>query len=112
VAKLLDEEQRVRMLERVTRSDQSFEISSKRFQSFRVKHAVVNLVAINAVVKAGDTVSPAFLVEKNLINKVNGKNPSVKILGTGEIAVAITVSGCAVSASAKAAIEKAGGKVA
>jgi ribosomal protein L15 len=63
-------------------------------------------------VKAGDMITPAFLVEKNLIQKVNGRIPSVKILGNGEISVAINVSGCTTSTSAKSSIEKAGGKVA
>ncbi len=82
------------------------------FKSFRAKPAVVNLGELAQVVKAGDTVSPAFLLEKKLVEKVSGKTPSVKILGSGELTVAVTVSGCTVSASAKAAIEKAGGKVA
>jgi large subunit ribosomal protein L15 len=64
------------------------------------------------VLKGGETITRAFLLENNIISKTNGKIPSVKILGNGEISVAITVSGCTVSASAKAAIEKAGGKVA
>jgi large subunit ribosomal protein L15 len=82
------------------------------FKAFRTKATVVNLSELANVVKAGDTINPAFLVEKNIIQKINGRTPSVKILGNGEIAVAVNVSGCTVSSSAKAAIEKAGGKIA
>lgn len=82
------------------------------FKSFRSKPVVVNLSELNGVVKDGENISPAFLLEKGLIEKVNGKMPSVKILGNGEIAAKVTVTGCSVSASAKTAIEKAGGKIA
>lgn len=82
------------------------------FKAFRVKPAVVNISELATVVKTGDTINVAFLIEKNLIEKVNGKVPAVKILGNGEISVAVTITGCTLSASAKAAIEKAGGKVA
>jgi large subunit ribosomal protein L15 len=55
-------------------------------------------------------VSYALLKEAKLLKKdYKGK---VKILGTGEIAFPIAVSGFEVSASAKAKIEKAKGKVA
>jgi ribosomal protein L15 len=37
--------------------------------------------------------------------------PEVKILGTGEITKALVVKGCAVSASASAAISSAGGTI-
>jgi ribosomal protein L15 len=40
-----------------------------------------------------------------------GKIPAVKILGTGEIAVALKFEGLVVSDAAKAKIEKAGGSV-
>lgn len=81
------------------------------FKAFRAKPAVVNLAQIAKVAKSGDAITPAFLIEKNLVEKINGKVPSIKILGTGEISVALNFSGCTTSASAKAAIEKVGGKV-
>jgi ribosomal protein L15 len=38
-------------------------------------------------------------------------SPKVKILGNGELSIALSVEGCVVSATAKAKIEKAGGSV-
>lgn len=81
-------------------------------KAFRTKPAVVNVSEIATVVKGGEVINPAFLLEHKLIQKVSGKTPQVKILGNGEITVAITISGCTISASARTAIEKAGGKVA
>ena len=77
---------------------------------YRGPEAVVNLSALN-VFKAGDAVNPKTLIAKGLIKEILGKTPVVKILGTGSITVAITVTGCTASATALAAIEKAGGTV-
>ncbi len=72
----------------------------------------VNLATLESAFSAGDTVTPVVLVKKGIVNKRSGRLPSVKILGTGEITKALAISGCTVSAAAKAAIEKAGGSVA
>ena len=72
--------------------------------------AVVNVSSLN-IFKAGDVVSPSTLLAKGLIPKVVGKLPTVKVLGTGELTVKVTVQGCAVSVSAKTKIESAGGTV-
>ena len=77
---------------------------------YRGPEAVVNLSALN-VFKAGDAVNPKTLIAKGLIKEILGKTPVVKILGTGSISVAITVTGCTASVSATTAIEKAGGTV-
>jgi large subunit ribosomal protein L15 len=81
------------------------------FQSFQVKPAIVNLEALEATVAAGETVTPAYLVEKGLVNKTGGRVPSVKILGTGDLSKKFNVTGCTVSATAKSKIEKVGGKI-
>ena len=81
---------------------------SRTVRMDRVTYVPVNLAALEAAFAAGDTVSPATLAKKGL---TRGKGMRVKILGTGEIGKAFAVSGCAVSARAKAAIEKAGGSV-
>lgn len=52
-------------------------------------------------------INPAVLVQSGVIRK---KNASVKILGTGELQKALTVTAHAFSASAKTKIEAAGGK--
>ncbi len=77
----------------------------------RVRAVAVNVAALEAVFAAGETVSPKTLVAKDVVETVRKKAPKVKILATGEITKALTIEGCEVSATAKAKIEKAGGKV-
>ena len=48
---------------------------------------------------------------RELLERVDGKLPTIKILGTGEIKKALTIEGCLVSKTAKEKIEKAGGTV-
>lgn len=71
----------------------------------------VNLSSIEQAFKSGDTISPETLVKNGLVEVRNGRIPSVKILGEGELTKKLSFSKVAVSASAKSAIEKAGGKV-
>jgi large subunit ribosomal protein L15 len=66
---------------------------------------------INAAFKAGAIVKPSTLVAAGVIEQYKGKNQKIKILGSGEITKKITLVGCAVSQSAKAKIEAAGGTV-
>lgn len=75
----------------------------------RVKYTAVNIAALEATFAAGDTVTPAVLVAKGIVSARAGRAPRVKILGTGELSKALSISLCTYSASAKAAIEKAGG---
>lgn len=81
-----------------------------RFKSPSIKATPVNLNALNVFV-AGDTINPKTLFEKGLIRRVNGKLPVVKILGTGDITIKITVADCITSTTAKEKIEKAGGTI-
>lgn len=74
--------------------------------SFAVAGELVNIGSLDKVFKAGDEVTPEILKKKNLVKK----SDKVKILGNGELKVALKVTAHAFSASAKAAIEKAGGK--
>ncbi len=71
----------------------------------------VNLAALEAKFAAGDTITPAVLAKAGLVRARGGKAPKVKILGTGELTKKLSLSGVAASASAKAAIEKAGGSI-
>ena len=75
----------------------------------RIPMSVVNLEALELNFKAGDTVSPATLLVRGLVRRAKGRAPAVKILGTGELTKALVVQGCILSASALAAITKAGG---
>jgi large subunit ribosomal protein L15 len=72
---------------------------------FRVDYSPVNL---DQLVSADvDTVTPDVLVAKGLVRK----GTLVKVLGRGEVTVAIDVTAHAVSKSAAAAITAAGGSV-
>ena len=82
-----------------------------RFNSPSTKATAVNVSALN-VFAPGATVSPATLLEMNLIRRKGGTLPTVKVLGTGDITVAVTVTGCLVSTVARTKIEKAGGSIA
>lgn len=75
---------------------------------YRGPEAVVNVSQLN-VFAAQEVVNPTSLVAKGLIAPAFGKHPKVKILGNGEITVAVKVTECTVSDTAKAKIEKAGG---
>ena len=77
----------------------------------RIAVSPVNLAALEASFKAGETVSPATLLAKGLVRRAKGRAPIVKILGTGTITKAFVVSGCTLSATALAALTKAGGTI-
>ncbi len=74
---------------------------------FKVEYAIVNLDVLNCF-EAGTEVDYTLLTDNNLIKSV--KNAAgLKVLGNGELNVALTVKAEKFSASAKEAIEKAGG---
>lgn len=77
-------------------------------KSIHDKAVAVNLSAISKSFTAGETVSAATLREKGVIK--GARNATIKVLGTGDIAK-LSFEGVAVSATAKAAIEKAGGTI-
>ncbi|MFA6251181.1 MAG: 50S ribosomal protein L15 [Candidatus Paceibacterota bacterium] len=81
-----------------------------RFKSFAVKFSPVNVGALN-VFDAETVINPEILFTKNLVRRVRGSLPNVKILGTGEISKKLTITGCKVSTSARLKIEKAGGTI-
>lgn len=72
---------------------------------FRVSYSVVNLDTLDAM--SGDEVSPETLRAAGLV----GKGALVKVLGRGEVHRALQVKVHALSASARTAIEAAGGSV-
>lgn len=73
---------------------------------FRVKYRIVNLGDIAGAFKSGETVDSASVAEKGLSK---GKGP-LKVLGNGEVKVALTVKANAFSKSAIEKIKAAGGK--
>ncbi len=81
------------------------------FKSYAEHVIVVPLSAIEKGYKDGERVEPATLVKKGIVERTEGNFPRVKILLSGSITKKVTVSGVEISASTKAAIEKAGGTV-
>ena len=75
---------------------------------FKKVYSIVNVASLQERYQKGDCVNIASLVEKGLVR--NFKNP-VKILGEGELTVALEVTVDKVSSSAQKKIEDAGGKV-
>lgn len=75
---------------------------------FKKEFTVVNLGRIAERFEAGETVDPITLIECGLVTKTRMK---VKILATGDFNLKLTVKAHAISASAKAKIEAAGGTV-
>ncbi len=78
------------------------------FKSLKPKDAIVTLAELEAAFQDGTTVNPRTLKAKGLVTSAS---KSVKILGNSGLKKKLTIVGCAVTASAKAAIEKAGGSL-
>lgn len=74
---------------------------------FKKVYAIVNLDALNAF-EAGTVVDYELLFTEGLVKEVKN-SVGLKVLGNGELQVALTVKASAFSESAKEAIEKAGG---
>ena len=73
----------------------------------RVEYKALNVGLLNNVFQNGDTVSRESLYAKGLISK---NEEHIKILGDGEITMALTIEGVKCSAAAREKIQKAGGK--
>lgn len=74
----------------------------------RVEYTPINVSRLEGLFEAGDVVDAESLVAKGVIKH---EFIPVKVLGDGELTKALTVRVDKVSASAKAKIEAAGGKV-
>jgi large subunit ribosomal protein L15 len=74
---------------------------------FKTEYQVVNIGRLAELFPAGAEVTPESLVEGGAVRK----GELVKVLGDGELSVALRVSAHAVSASARQKIEAAGGTV-
>ena len=80
---------------------------------FRKEYAAVNLGALERAIVAGKLDGAAPITEESLVaaGLARGGLHGVRLLGGGEITRAITITVAGASASAKAAVEKAGGSV-
>ena len=74
---------------------------------FPKSYAVVNVESLNAFA-AGETVTPELLAGRRIVRALR---EGVKILGNGELKIALTVQAHAFSKSAEQKIVAAGGKV-
>ncbi|MBL1434221.1 uL15 family ribosomal protein [Candidatus Wolfebacteria bacterium] len=82
-----------------------------RFNSVAPKHAQVNVSKIEELFEKGTTITPKLLLDAELVRKITGRVPKVKILGNGEITKSFKFEKFTFSASAKEKIEKAGGTI-
>jgi large subunit ribosomal protein L15 len=75
----------------------------------RVEYAAINLDVLQQLAESNGvtTIDKQFLISKHLINK----REMIKVLGRGEITIALEVHAHKFSSTAKAAIEKAGGSI-
>lgn len=82
------------------------------FLSIQTKPVIVKLEIIEKAFSNGDKVNPSTLEQKGIVQFRQGKAQAIKILGgTVEFTKKVAISNCTISASAKEAVEKAGGSV-
>ena len=83
-----------------------------KFNSVQDKPQVINLSRLGENFAAKAEVNPEVLVAKKLIRRQGGKTPNVKILGNGEITIALVFKDCTVTTDAREKITAAGGSIA
>jgi large subunit ribosomal protein L15 len=74
----------------------------------RVEYAVVNVKTLAERFQPNETVTPEILKQRRILRRLKD---GVKVLGVGEINIPLTVHAHAISESARAKIEAAGGTV-
>ena len=86
-------------------------LPKKGFNNAKFKEVVevVNVGELNAAFQDGAVVNEVALREIGLVSR---SCDTVKVLGSGEISVKLTIEGAKVSAAAREKIEKAGGSIA
>ncbi len=84
---------------------------AKSVNNNKQKMVPVNVSGLEATFTTGSEINPSALARSGVISRVRKRVPPVKILGSGEVTKSFTVSGCAVSETAKTKLEAAGGKV-
>ncbi|TSC86192.1 MAG: large subunit ribosomal protein L15 [Parcubacteria group bacterium Gr01-1014_8] len=80
--------------------------------SDRQRAVIISLEQLERAFDAGAEVTPKTLKTHDLLSERSVKFPFVKIVGGGTLSKKLSFKDCAVTASAKVAIEKAGGTVA
>ncbi len=82
-----------------------------KFKGFPKAIAIVNIEDLDKKFKSLSVINPEILLKEKLIHKIKGKIPKVKILGKGKLTKKLVIENCDISKTAKAAIEKAGGRI-
>ncbi|MEA3295691.1 MAG: 50S ribosomal protein L15 [Patescibacteria group bacterium] len=82
-----------------------------KFNKYKIEPTIVNVSVLESKFETNDKITPLFLLERKIVNKVKGKVPKIKILGKGNLTKAFIIENCAVSKSAKEKIEKNKGKI-
>ncbi len=82
-----------------------------RTHVYRLSHPVISLARLQNLFDTGATINPLALVEKKVVSMREATTRDIKILGNGNLEKKFTLEGCVVSATTRAKIEKAGGKV-
>ena len=78
-------------------------------KAFKDVFEVVNVGELNNAFQDGAIINEAALRDSGLVSRTCD---AIKILGTGDLALKLTIQGAQVSATAREKIEKAGGSIA
>jgi large subunit ribosomal protein L15 len=77
----------------------------------KVPATPVSLARLDALFPSGAEITPRVLAERGVVNARPSNVPPIKIVGDETTSKKFSIKQCAVSAGARAAIEKAGGQV-
>ena len=78
------------------------------FRSLKVKPETVSLAAVAAAFAGNEEVNASALIKKGLVDDATN---GVKIIGSAKLKKKLVISGCAITAGARQAVEGAGGQV-
>ena len=87
--------------------------NKNRARGVRNKDAVrsVTLEMLEKYFQEKSTITPKVLTEREIVAKIKGRVPSVKVVARGDITIPLTLKKCKVSAGAKQKIEAVGGTI-
>lgn len=80
-------------------------------KSHHPEMVVVNVSMLEANFTKNETVSPLTLIEKGLVRGGKVRKSGIKILGNGNLSIALKVEACELSTSAREKITQAGGTI-
>ena len=82
-----------------------------RAKNINDRPVILTLDVLEKNFDSSEKITPQTLLEKNLIRKIKGRIPKVKILDGGEIKKKLNIENCQASKSVKESIKKAGGEI-